>query len=345
MRESEEATMPRFPEPKSGKRHHTTLGSTQTRCVSLLAFGFAIYNIVGYHMNFAFPDPVTMSFDAPVAAIVHDGNGEQEEKPQVLFLKTSNMSVISKQQQQQQSRRSQQQYTIDVLIIGSKNNIERARAQRETWASHEAVRHFFLSTEDDDVDPICHQSLNKTEAIKYVSNISNQCKDKYAYWKKKNLVHKLTDKFRSEYARVQWLEKKANAMGWVCVQRRFITSLTELVEMYAAAAATADNTTALPDYLIFGDDDTYVNIDHIIELFLENPARQKDAGMDLEAMVYPPKDVPVVTAGCRVDKPVPFNFPFGGYGVFFSRGSLQKLIQPLQCYGDNNNNNNHEGVC
>ena len=269
----------------------------------------------------AFVLPTTLDTPPPTGG---DEEEVEKQKHPILFLKSSNASTILEQQQ-----RGPHKHSIDVLIVGSKNNIDQPRAQRETWASHGAVRHFFLSTEDDDVDPMCRQPQNETERWDFVVDHVGFCKGtgkRRSYWRRNGLQSNLTNGLVRSYARTQWLQRKKNPKGWVCAQRRFLTSLTELLEMYAAAS---NHNAALPDYLILADDDTYVNIETIIQLLMEGPANLQAAGKDLEAMVYPPLSLPVVTAGCRVEGS--YSSPFGGYGTFFSRGSLEKLIQPLLC--------------
>jgi len=219
-------------------------------------------------------------------------------------------------------------YTIDILVIGSKNGIDQAKVQRETWASHPAVRHFFLSTEYDDVDPEC--TNGSPWSRKELKKAVMPCKLARKSWRDLGSNNKMTDKFIDRYGKVKWLEKKADPKGWLCVQRRFVTSFTNVLELYA-------ETRSLPDYFILADDDTYVNIDHIVKQMITEPEKLEAKGIDQGMMMFPTSNTPVVTAGCRVrktDNEGAYTYPFGGYGSFFSRGSLEQLIQPLHCKND-----------
>jgi len=215
-------------------------------------------------------------------------------------------------------------FKIDILIVGSQFKTKAAQAQFNTWASHKAVRHFFMATEFDDADPTCYKTM--TDAM-IKDHVLNKCK-RARYWEETNLLSNLTEYFTSNYARLQWLEKKKSPSGWLCAQRRFGVTLTKVVELYA-------ETLSLPDYFIIADDDTYINIDHIVELMMRGPQRRAGEVDQLNAE-FPTQDTPVVYAGCRVRAPdykIKWTFPFGGFGTFFSKGSLQRLIQPLHCNG------------
>ena len=52
-------------------------------------------------------------------------------------------------------------------------------------------------------------------------------------------------------------------------------------------------------------------------------------------------------AGCRICSPahdLKWTFPFGGFGTFLSRGSLERFMQPIVCDNDNYNHNNDNDV-
>ena len=176
----------------------------------------------------------------------------------ITFMKNINGTTMAPSQERTSP------YSIDVLIIGSNSNMEHIQAQRETWASHNAVRHFFVSTEEDDVDPVC-QNLEDKSFTSYMMDFqlhNLKCKSGQFWTETLGEMDQLTTVYTESYWGMEHLKKKySNPLGWICVQRRFITALTELLEIYAAPG----NNYTIPDYLIFADDDSYVNIDHIVK--------------------------------------------------------------------------------
>jgi len=222
-------------------------------------------------------------------------------------------------------------FSIDILIVGSQFKMEAAQAQLNSWASHTAVRHFFLATEFDDVDPTCYKTMTDKDIKDHVGKKCRQ-RQSTSYWKGMNADNDLTRYFTMHYARIQWLMKKKSPSGWLCAQRRFGVALTKVVDMYAT-------TQSLPDYFIIADDDTYINLEHIVELMIRGPQRRAVGGdVDELTTEFPTQNTPVVWAGCRVraiDHIIKWSIPYGGYGTFFSKGSLERLIQPLYCNGTN----------
>mmetsp|Transcript_8130 Transcript_8130/g.18296 ORF Transcript_8130/g.18296 Transcript_8130/m.18296 type:complete len:487 (-) Transcript_8130:2245-3705(-) len=211
---------------------------------------------------------------------------------------------------------------IDIIIVGTKHKLENAQVQKETWASHPFRRYFFLATEYDDLDPKCEE--------KYTNEILHRdvkiCKSRGVENTNKNNLIKL---FKGNYARWQWLQKKSNPAGWICAQRRHSIALAKVTELYSSIGKDI-----LPDYLFIGDDDTYVNLEHILEVLVRQPHRLESKGISQEHSIVPTQDTPVVWAGCRVRWPVwqgNFTFAFGGFGYFFSKASLERLVQPLYC--------------
>jgi len=213
--------------------------------------------------------------------------------------------------------------SFDVLSIGSVTQIDLLHAQSNTWASHPSVRNFYGATESDDPDPSCHQRLTPDE----VYDRSKHCRNKNAYKVRNNLV----SGFGSHYALPQWLKKKANPVGWMCAQRRPPFALGKLLRFYREATKIYGYD-ALPSYLILTDDDTYVDLEILEKKVIMDIAAANASNPSL--MVIPSYDTPVVFAGCLVRMPneqVNFTFPFGGFGQFFSKGALQRMIQPLYC--------------
>jgi hypothetical protein len=66
---------------------------------------------------------------------------------------------------------------------------------------------------------------------------------------------------RGQYAKAEWLEKKANPSGWMCAQVRPYSGLLKAYKHYKKSQQ------ALPDYLIIIDDDTYYNMELFVSYY------------------------------------------------------------------------------
>jgi len=212
---------------------------------------------------------------------------------------------------------------FDVLSIGSISQIDLLHAQSNTWASNPSVRNFYGATESDDPDPTCYQKLTTDEVYKRCKH----CRTKKNYKVKSNIVKIFTN----QYATPKWLAKKANPVGWMCAQRRPAFALSKLLRFYREAIKIHGDD-VLPSYLLLTDDDTYVDLEMLKKKLI------MDVGIadasDPSLMLIPSYDTPVVFAGCRVRMPIQdghFTFPFGGFGQFFSKGALRRMVQPLYC--------------
>ena len=153
-----------------------------------------------------------------------------------------------------------------------------------------------------------------------VSTTVKTCKQNY--WAEKGVASQLTSTFRNQFARMEWLQKKKNPAGWTCAQRRFTLSFTKLMKIYTNNSSSNNN--AFPDYLVIVDADTCMNIDHVTNYLLTNRPNPN----------IPLPTTPIVFAGCRVRSPdhqIKWTFPWGGYGTFISKGSLQRWTQPIDC--------------
>lgn len=252
----------------------------------------------------------------------------------------------------QHSKQSVLSTSLDVLIVGSQNNVEAARTQFQTWGSHPAIRNFVLATEHDDPDPQCHESMKSWSHVeKYVSTCRN-----HLFWKNLD-AHSLLTKYwvKRAYAHIDWLKKKKDPGGWLCAQKRFVAAFTKLSRWYADHASDHSQQEELrrrsvtdddhdgvmdgfPDYLIIADDDTYMNIEHISEYLINAPHKLKnEKGLSNDEMYVPTPDVPVIFAGCRTRAPVgdiKWTAPFGGFGIFLSKAALEKWTHPISCYQD-----------
>mmetsp|Transcript_5901 Transcript_5901/g.10139 ORF Transcript_5901/g.10139 Transcript_5901/m.10139 type:complete len:425 (+) Transcript_5901:129-1403(+) len=231
-------------------------------------------------------------------------------------------------------QQNQQRPFVDILSIASRARPEVAQAQKDTWASHRIVRHFFTVTEDDDPDPFCSQDITDAQIMTY----SKTCRSR-DHWPVRNT---LTKYFTQSFARSQWLVKKKDPGAWLCAQRRMAAGLAKIGRAYRNAAAEE-----MPDFLFLVDDDTYVNMDRFekeILLFNNNTEGEViDDETDRSAKVY---------VGCLVFAPpaklIQFSFPFGGWGTFFSRGAIERLIMPLHCSTKKDSANRspfEEGAC
>jgi len=215
-------------------------------------------------------------------------------------------------------RQIPQDLIIDVISIGCKSKKDYMTAQQETWGLHPSIRHFWPVTELDDDNPNCMYEL-------HVANHLKNCKAR----KKDD-----SDFMRSVRNSLIWTEEQMdsskNPWGWLCAQRRVGAGLAKVGKWYRdlIVKAGGDSTGILPDYLFLIDDDTFINVRHFNTYM--NEAEKIDPS------------IPMVYGGCLIQKTWKFgagetrtsldwNFPFGGYGLFFSKGSVERLIHPLHC--------------
>jgi len=250
-------------------------------------------------------------------------NHKSSRSSVLLYLNTTNATMLGQNELIWKTRNVDVNHSIDVLIIGSKYKLSAVQTQFETWGSHVSIRHFVVSTEEDDDNPSC---LNMTWLN--VKSHLKTCQTAKRYWHRvMKSPNGLTEKFASMYASEAWVGRKASPVGWLCAQRRFVGSFMKWMQLYLIE-------TNLPDYLIIVDDDTYMNIQHITEYLLQQPGPKK-------SHVQSPQ-IPVVYAGCkRIGDPRSesfWNFPFGGFGTFLSQGSLRRWMRPLHCHKNTTSN-------
>lgn len=191
---------------------------------------------------------------------------------------------------------------FDILSISSKNQLELLKLQKQVFEKQAEVRNFFYVTEDDDTDPTCHKNLTWSDVI----NISKFCR------KRKHLnITKFERTLKGNFAYIKWLEKKKNPIGWICAQKRPIVGLKKVFESYK------NHSEKLPDYLIIVDDDTYINL--------------KAIKIDLQALDAKNSRY---LAGCMSRFPlheINFTFPYGGFGSFLSKTSIQRFQERINC--------------
>jgi len=213
-------------------------------------------------------------------------------------------------------------FAFDVLSIGNKNHSDLLQAQSHTWGDHHLVRNFYAATESDS-DFTC---LEKIKTYDQASRHAGKCRSR-KFYQDLDVVNDVTGKFRNTYAGPTFLKEKANPAGWVCAQTRPPYALSKLLSLYREAHKTYGDD-ILPRYLILSDDDTFIDISILNQTLLAT-TDEKD-----NSVLYPHPNIPAVFAGCRVRHPIHetnFTFPFGGFGLFFSRGALLRMIQPLYC--------------
>ena len=213
---------------------------------------------------------------------------------------------------------------VDVLSIASIARPQLVQAQKGTWGSHKVVRNFITATEKDDPDPLCSRKFTPKEVQSY----SVGCKMKKSGKTWPHVSRKVvTDFFINQFARKNWLAKKADAGAWLCAQRRVGAALAKVGRSYRTNMKMRE----LPEFLIVTDDDTYINMDRFKEEILLQQGNNTlgelyHADADRSAKVY---------AGCIIvaapANQYQFTFPFGGWGTFFSKGAIKRLITPLHC--------------
>ena len=210
---------------------------------------------------------------------------------------------------------------VDLLSIGSNLQQNLQDAQRSTMGRHPAVRYFVGVNETIDTEQDCHSRLTMDHIrfiVHHCTQLQPKQKEDYPIW----------TKIRASYARLRWLEKKANPPGWMCAQKRPIDAFMYYIRPFmdqqedhptGQHKQSTNSATTLPDYLIVMDDDTWMALDHVLP-FLQNN--------------YPPDGPPHAIAGCMIRSNVyqhSFTIPFGGYGIIFNRAALRRWIQPLHC--------------
>eukprot|EP00977_Amphora_coffeiformis_P003416 scaffold637_cov217-Amphora_coffeaeformis.AAC.1 len=196
-------------------------------------------------------------------------------------------------------------FVVDVVSSGSESRPAYHEMQRKAFTSHPAVRHFYGLTEKNDTESTCHSDL-----------IMNRIKDALMFCRRRPTNHTYLDSIRQYFGMVD----KGNlrqmeverARGWLCAQKRPMDGLVLAMKSYRSG------TTPLPDYLIFMDDDTWMNMTKVTEYLSQNH----------------PSNKPCVVTGCLIWMDAEnrtWSWSWGGYGVFFSRATLKRLLKPIYC--------------
>ena len=225
---------------------------------------------------------------------------------------------------------------VDILSVASNSRPLYYETQQRTWANHPLVRNFFVITESNDTEPACvNENLPNDKAMQ----VPKYCKRRHSFLQNYDNTTWFMNRVSHLYANPQWLAKKKNPAGWICAQKRFPMGLSNAVSgMYDMACEISQlvsfpssnmfaNLTCrgpqgylergepFPDYLVVVDDDTYYNMDIFYSTVMLSSRRRSAS--------------PYVAAGCRIRRANNFLFPFGGYGLAFSKGSLELLSRPI----------------
>jgi hypothetical protein len=125
---------------------------------------------------------------------------------------------------------------IDILSIGSMHRRDHQMAQRDTFGSHNSVRNFIAMDESNDAaEPHCHANLT----LDHVHRISQFCRYQNGGGGPRNKNSNNQDddddlvwRMRKNFARFEWLQKKSNAPGWMCAQKRLPGGLATVLKSY-----------------------------------------------------------------------------------------------------------------
>jgi Glycosyltransferase 61 len=209
--------------------------------------------------------------------------------------KKSKQTVQYKPTPQKSTGRGRVQSKIDIVSVGSKTRSAYLDSQQQTFGSHRLVRDFYPIAEMNDTDKNCASDLTNDQ----YQQVLSFCRQRHG----QSVVSR---QFRSDL-----FDPSNNSTGWLCAQKRPIDGLHLVFETYKSGKRS------IPDYLFLVDDDTYLNIDALVETFRES---------------YPPDENHVI-AGCTYLRPkrMHFVFPVGGVGSILTRATIEKLLKPIYC--------------
>lgn len=189
---------------------------------------------------------------------------------------------------------------IDMISIGSILKPEWQMAQLRTFAAHPSVRNYFRVTEHNDTDVTCSTNFTDDQLRSVIQFCNNTEPD--------------IQSFDSMIIRKKLFWPKRHT-GWLCAQKRPIDGLYLALRSYDRRYASS-----LPSFLVIMDDDTFINMDAMIETTLSTYDIEKSH----------------VVAGCRFTYPrkIQFAFAYGGFGTFLTKAAIQRLLEPIYCNHD-----------
>mmetsp|Transcript_13207 Transcript_13207/g.20515 ORF Transcript_13207/g.20515 Transcript_13207/m.20515 type:complete len:452 (+) Transcript_13207:220-1575(+) len=186
---------------------------------------------------------------------------------------------------------------VDIMSFGTQSRLDLLKTQKKTWGSHSMFRNYYSVTELDDANPRC------IESGKDIHKLTKRCR--------KKKVKGLWPRYQFMPAILTLGKGKINPIGWHCGHARPGTGIGVLGRRYR------QNTTSLPDFVLFVDDDNMYN-----PYFLSKRLEKEDPS------------VPKVWGGCLkidfLDSPHRF-WLYGGGGSIWSRASIERAIQPIHC--------------
>ena len=208
---------------------------------------------------------------------------------------------------------------IDILSIASKTRIDYVLHQKAFMIRHLAVRNFYYVTEDDDVDQQCiimanssspstsSGSRTRDEQLQDIQGIQQFCKHR-------NFLD-TGDRFSYADGAVDF-NKYENPLAWYCAQTRPAIGLTKILKGYVNESNSSSSLDEdLPDWLLIMDDDTYVNVDKVVQTILKSNYTEEMSNNPISGYIF-----------ARGES---YHFPHGGYGIFIPRSILKQLLQPV----------------
>ena len=225
-----------------------------------------------------------------------------------------------------ETKTKQQDFVLDIVSTGSISRPDYHVVQQRAFKSHPAVRHFYPLTEANDTEATCHTDL-----------VWNRVRDTLTFCRRRPTNHSYLDGIRQYFG----ITGNGNlihydhdlAKGWLCAQKRPIDGLVKVLQSYRRRWQSEGVDAALPDYLVLTDNDTWMNVTKVTENLRAN---------------YPSHE-PLVLTGCLIWMDVEghaWSWTWGGYGTFFSKATLERLLQPIYCDSDNSASNDFvRNVC
>jgi hypothetical protein len=204
------------------------------------------------------------------------------------------------------------EFVVDILSIGTVTKQSLLDIQEREMSKHASVRYFYKAVEADDYEPTCSSALTN-EKIQRIQHFCN-LEVKHAF------LWDIREQFFTLY--------ENPTPGWVCAQKRPMSALMKLI-------AKMDG--VFPDFLLIIDDDTYLRMDAVVRQLQTHDSEQPVAiaGRFLQFFVKAPIWHFVLRIvglyGTTVIMPSLLSLPHGGYGSFYSRGTLVALHTPISC--------------